>query len=55
MRVVIAGSSGFIGTSLVAALRQGGHEVVRLVRRTAEAPDERTWDPDAGQLDDAAL
>ena len=55
MRVVIAGSSGLIGTSLVAALRQGGHEVVRLVRRVPEAPDERGWDPAAGRLDDGAL
>ncbi|MEU6127818.1 TIGR01777 family oxidoreductase [Saccharopolyspora sp. NPDC047091] len=55
MRVVIAGSSGLIGTSLVAALRQGEHEVVRLVRRRAAAPDERTWDPAEGVLDEDAL
>lgn len=55
MRVVIAGSSGLIGTSLVAALRGGGHEVVRLVRRRPAAPDERGWDPPAGRLDDGAL
>ncbi|GAA3876709.1 TIGR01777 family oxidoreductase [Saccharothrix violaceirubra] len=55
MRVVVAGSSGFIGTSLVAALRGAGHEVVRLVRRPAQAPDERTWDPPAGRLDVDAL
>ncbi|GGP41594.1 TIGR01777 family oxidoreductase [Saccharothrix coeruleofusca] len=55
MRVVIAGSSGLIGTSLVAALRGGGHEVLRLVRRRPAAPDERGWDPPAGRLDDGAL
>ncbi|MCS7476479.1 TIGR01777 family oxidoreductase [Umezawaea endophytica] len=55
MRVVIAGSSGMIGTSLVAALRGEGHEVLRLVRRTPKAPDERGWDPPAGRLDDGAL
>lgn len=55
MRVVVAGSSGLIGTALVPALRQAGHEVVRLVRRRPAAPDERGWDPPAGRLDDAAL
>ncbi|MGW4114578.1 TIGR01777 family oxidoreductase [Actinosynnema sp. NPDC004786] len=51
MRVVIAGSSGLIGTSLVVALRGAGHEVLRLVRRPAAAPDERSWDPPAGRID----
>lgn len=55
MRVVIAGSSGLLGTSLVPALRQGGHEVIRLVRRAPEAPDERGWDPADGHLDEGAL
>ncbi|MEO6083191.1 MAG: TIGR01777 family oxidoreductase [Umezawaea sp.] len=55
MRVVIAGSSGMIGTSLVAALRGEGHEVLRLVRRTPKAPDERGWNPPAGRLDEGAL
>ncbi len=55
MRVLIAGSSGLIGTSLVPHLRHGGHEVLRLVRRAPRAPDERGWDPPAGQLQDGAL
>lgn len=55
MRVVIAGSSGLIGTSLVPALRQAGHEVLRLVRRIPEAPDERGWDPVRAEIDDSAL
>ncbi|WP_190817505.1 TIGR01777 family oxidoreductase [Saccharopolyspora pogona] len=55
MRVVVAGSSGLIGTSLVAGLRQAGHNVVRLVRRLPQAPDERGWDPETGQLDADAL
>ncbi|HEY0636427.1 MAG TPA: TIGR01777 family oxidoreductase [Pseudonocardiaceae bacterium] len=55
MRIAIAGSSGLIGTALVAALRQGGHDVLRLVRRRPAAPDERGWDPPAGRLDDGAL
>lgn len=55
MRVVIAGSSGLIGTTLVPLLRQAGHEVLRLVRRRPSAPDERGWDPPAGTLDEDAL
>ncbi len=51
MRVVIAGSSGLIGTALVAHLRETGHEVLRLVRRPPAAPDERGWDPPAGRVD----
>jgi uncharacterized protein (TIGR01777 family) len=55
MRIAIAGSSGFIGTALVAALRRAGHEVVRLVRREPSASDERRWDPPAGWLEADAL
>ena len=49
--VVIAGASGMIGTALTAALRRQGADVVRLVRRAAQAPDERSWNPDAGVLE----
>jgi uncharacterized protein (TIGR01777 family) len=55
MRVVVAGSSGLIGTSLIPLLRQRGHEVLRLVRRSPRAPDERGWDPPAGELQDGTL
>lgn len=55
MKVVIAGSSGLIGTALVAALRRDGHEVSRLVRRVPAAPDEFAWDPARAQLDERAL
>ncbi|RRO14931.1 TIGR01777 family protein [Saccharopolyspora rhizosphaerae] len=55
MRVVVAGSSGLIGTSLVAGLRRAGHDVVRLVRRLPAAADERGWDPGTGELDADAL
>ncbi|WP_433270004.1 TIGR01777 family oxidoreductase [Actinosynnema sp. CS-041913] len=55
MRVVVAGSSGFIGTSLVAALRGAEHEVIRLVRRRPAAPDERAWNPPAGKIAPDAL
>lgn len=55
MIVVVAGSSGLIGTALVQRLRAEGHEVRRLVRRAAGGADERTWDPDHGVLDPAHL
>jgi uncharacterized protein (TIGR01777 family) len=52
MQILMAGSSGFLGQALTAALTSEGHQVARLVRRTAEAPDEVQWDPYAGQLGD---
>jgi uncharacterized protein len=55
VRVVVAGSSGLIGTALVAHLRGSGHEVLRLVRRSPAAPDERGWDPPSGTIEDGAL
>jgi uncharacterized protein (TIGR01777 family) len=55
MRIVISGASGLIGTALVPALREAGHEVVRLVRRDATAPDEVSWDPAAGTVDHTRL
>jgi hypothetical protein len=55
MRIVMAGSSGFLGGKLTGRLRADRHRVVRLVRRPAAAPDEVAWDPAAGRLDPAAL
>jgi uncharacterized protein (TIGR01777 family) len=45
MRIAVTGSTGLIGTALVAALRDGGHRVIRLVRRTPASEDEIAWDP----------
>ncbi len=55
MRVLIAGSSGLIGTALVSHLRETGHDVLRLVRRSPAAPDERGWDPPAGRIDEGTF
>jgi uncharacterized protein len=55
LHIVVAGSSGLIGTALVAGLADAGHRVTRLVRRAPAAPDERGWDPPAGRIDDGAL
>lgn len=55
MRVIIAGSSGLIGTALVSSLRSDNHDVVRLVRRPTTGPDESRWDPDRDRLDTSVL
>ncbi|QIX27048.1 TIGR01777 family protein [Nocardioides sp. JQ2195] len=55
MDVVIAGSSGFLGTNLVTALQDRGHHVTRLVRREASAADESAWDPYAGEVDQSVI
>ena len=55
MKVVVSGASGLIGSALVPALRAGGHEVTRLVRREASAADEMRWDPAAGAIDASKL
>ncbi|HSJ92934.1 MAG TPA: TIGR01777 family oxidoreductase [Gaiellaceae bacterium] len=55
MRIVVSAASSMIGTALVPALREDGHEVVRLVRREAQAADEIAWDPANASLDPAAL
>lgn len=47
MKVAVTGSSGLIGTALVASLRSDGHEVVKLVRRPPRSADEIRWDPRA--------
>lgn len=54
MRVVIAGSSGFLGTHLVRHLRSHGHQVSALVRR-APGHGEIRWDPYDGPLDPSVL
>jgi uncharacterized protein len=54
MRIAITGSSGLIGTALRERLTRSGHEIVRVVRRSAGA-GEIEWDPDAGRLDPASL
>src|ERR1700722_4243726 len=47
MKVALTGSSGLIGTALVASLRSDGHQVIRLVRRAPRSDDEVRWDPRA--------
>jgi uncharacterized protein (TIGR01777 family) len=55
MQVLVTGASGLIGTALRERLGREGHEVRRLVRGPARAPDQASWDPDRGTIDRAAL
>jgi uncharacterized protein (TIGR01777 family) len=55
LRIVVAGSSGFLGTHLKDELVRRGHAVTALVRTPTSAPDESTWDPYAGTIDPAAI
>lgn len=50
MRMAVTGSAGLIGSALVPALREAGHDVVRLVRREPTADDEAGWSPSAGVI-----
>ena len=51
MRVAVTGASGLIGSTLVPALGDSGHDVVTLVRRPPTAEHEIGWDPAAGAID----
>ncbi|WP_084037895.1 TIGR01777 family oxidoreductase [Demequina sp. NBRC 110053] len=55
MRVVVAGSSGLIGTALKESLTADGHDVIALVRREARGADESAWDPRGGAVDHELL
>lgn len=55
MKILVAGSSGFIGSALVAELTEAGHEVRRLVRREPRSADEFAWDPPAAAISTEAM
>ena len=54
MKILIAGSNGMVGSAVTRHLTECGHQVIRLVRHTP-GPGEVRWDPDAGEIDTAAL
>ncbi len=55
MRIAVTGSSGLIGSALVPALVDDGHQVLRLVRRTPRTADEHRWDPQHQRIDPSLL
>ena len=61
MKILITGSSGFVGTALMNALARAGHTVCRLVRPESSARggakdgSDVAWNPAIGELGGAAL
>jgi len=53
--VLVAGSTGFIGTELVAQLERAGCSVTTLVRREPRNPSEFHWEPQSGTIDSRAI
>lgn len=45
MKIMVTGATGLVGSRLVPLLKQEGHEVVTLTRRTPRSSTERQWDP----------
>ncbi len=48
MKIAVSGSHGFLGSGLLGALEDAGHEAWRLVRGGAAGPGELDWDPRPG-------
>ena len=54
MRIAITGSSGLIGSALIASLEADGHTAVRVIR-SGDGPGTVRWDIEAGDIDAAGL
>lgn len=60
MKIIVSGSSGFVGTALIDSLRPEGHSISRLVRSRSSVLADATskiirWEPPTGSIDLAAL
>ncbi len=57
MRILLTGSSGFVGKALSTFLQKNGHEVFRLVRDKTARSDSHSffWDPKKEEIDPSAL
>ena len=56
MRILVSGSTGLVGSALIMALEESGHEVMRLVRRRLESAQEQIqWDPTKGTIEKERL
>jgi len=54
-QVAVTGSSGLIGSALVAQLRADGYEVKKIVRRASRNNDEVIWNPTLGEINLSGL
>jgi uncharacterized protein (TIGR01777 family) len=55
LEIAVTGASGLIGDALVRRLREDGHHVRQLVRRTPRTKDEHRWDPQHRRIDPGVL
>ena len=53
--MAVTGSSGLIGSALVAKLKSEGYQVQKIVRRPTRNNEEVRWDPIKGEIDLDAL
>jgi len=56
-KIAVSGSSGFVGSRLVTALRSRGYEVIRLLHASSKSlqPDELVWNSQSGLAKPQAL
>jgi hypothetical protein len=58
MKIIVTGSTGLVGRSLVRSLLAGGHQVTRMVRGASQTADAQAtttdvrWDVDAGRVEE---
>lgn len=50
MKILIAGSSGFVGSSLVLYLQKQGHEISRLIHSSKPSSEKLFWNPEQGVI-----
>jgi uncharacterized protein len=55
MKVLVSGASGLVGSSTVLSLREAGHDVRVLIRKSNAAAPGLSWDQESGALDIAGL
>ncbi len=56
MKILVTGSTGLIGSALVSFLKEGPHQVFKLVRTRADLkPNEIAWDPGQGIINKELL